>query len=336
MAYRIAVVGATGNVGKEMLNILHERNFPVSDVVAVASERSVGQQVFLGDQSLKIYALDTFDFKGVDIVLSSPGAKISAVFAPRAAAAGAVVIDNTSHFRMDPDVPLVVPEVNAAAIAGYKKKNIIANPNCSTIQMVVALKPLHDAVPIKRVVVSTYQSVSGAGRAAMDELFNQTRDIFMNNGPQADVLPKRIAFNLIPQIDDFMDDRATKEEWKMSVETRKIMEANIKVAANCVRVPVFIGHAEMINVEFEGEMDSKTARSLWLKARGVTLIDLETDMGYVTPIDVQGEDNVFISRSRDDITVENGISFWCVSDNLRKGAALNAIQIAERLTKDYF
>lgn len=336
MSYKVAVVGATGNVGREMLNILSERKFPISDISAVASEKSTGRDISFGDRDLKVQDLAKFDFRGVDIVLSSPGSKISAEFVPRATAAGAIVIDNTSHFRMDPDVPLVVPEVNPEAIADYKKKNIIANPNCSTIQMVVALKPLHDAATIKRVVVSTYQSVSGAGKDAMDELFNQTRNIFMNNIPEAKHFPKRIAFNLIPQIDDFMDDRATKEEWKMAVETKKILGSKIKIIAHCVRVPVFVGHAEMVNVEFERDMDAVTARSLWLKTPGVTLIDLETDMGYVTPADVQGEDSVFISRSRDDATVESGISFWCCADNLRKGAALNAVQIAERLVRDYF
>lgn len=336
MAYKVAVVGATGNVGREMLTILGERNFPVAEIYAVASEKSAGQAVSFGDQDLLVQDLAKFDFRGIDVVLSSPGSKVSAQFAPRAAAAGAVVIDNTSYFRMDPDIPLVVPEVNPEAIAGYKNKNIIANPNCSTIQMVVALKPLHDAATVKRVVVSTYQSVSGAGKEAMDELFNQTRNIFMNNVPEPKVFQKRIAFNLIPQIDDFMDDRATKEEWKMAAETKKILGGNVKVMAHCVRVPVFVGHAEMVNVEFERDMDALTARSLWLKSPGITLIDLETDMGYVTPADVQGEDSVFISRSRDDPTLENGISFWCAADNLRKGAALNAVQIAERLVRDYF
>jgi aspartate-semialdehyde dehydrogenase len=335
MSYTVAVVGATGNVGREMLNTLEERKFPIKEIHAIASARSAGQTAAFGDQDLKVQALDNFDFKGVDIVLSSPGSKVSAEFAPKAAKAGAVVIDNTSFFRMDPDVPLVVPEVNAEAIADYKKKGIIANPNCSTIQMVVALKPLHDAAIIKRIVVSTYQSVSGAGKGAMDELFNQTRDIFMNKGVVADALPKRIAFNLIPQIDVFMDDRATKEEWKMAVETKKILGSRIKVQAHCVRVPTFIGHGEMVNVEFENDMDGAMARKLWLKAPGITLVDLETDMGYVTPVDVQGEDSVFISRSRDDPTVENGISFWCCADNLRKGAALNAVQIAEILAKKY-
>ena len=335
MAYKIAVVGATGNVGREMLATLHERNFPVGDMVALASDRSAGKEVSFGDVDLKVQELAKFDFAGVDIVLSSPGAKISAEFAPRAAAKGAVIIDNTSHFRMDPDVPLVVPEVNPQAIAGYTKKNIIANPNCSTIQMVVALKPLHDVVKIKRVVVSTYQSVSGAGTAAMDELFNQTRAIFMNNTPNPSEFTKQIAFNVIPQIDVFMEDGMTKEEWKMVAETKKILDPAIKIAANCVRVPVFIGHSEMINVEFDGEMTADMARKLWGKAPGITLIDVDSDMGFVTPAEIAGEDNVFISRVREDATVENGLNFWCVADNLRKGAALNAVQIAELLVKGY-
>lgn len=335
MAYKIAVVGATGNVGREMLATLHERNFPVGDMVALASDRSAGKEVSFGDVDLKVHELAKFDFAGVDIVLSSPGAKISAEFAPRAAAKGAVIIDNTSHFRMDPDVPLVVPEVNPQAIAGYTKKNIIANPNCSTIQMVVALKPLHDVVKIKRVVVSTYQSVSGAGTAAMDELFNQTRAIFMNNTPNPSEFTKQIAFNVIPQIDVFMEDGMTKEEWKMVAETKKILDPAIKIAANCVRVPVFIGHSEMINVEFDGEMTADMARKLWGKAPGITLIDVDSDMGFVTPAEIAGEDNVFVSRVREDATVENGLNFWCVADNLRKGAALNAVQIAELLVKGY-
>ncbi len=335
MGYKVAIVGASGNVGREMLATLKERNFPISEIVALASSRSAGNEVSFGDDDLKIQDLAKYDFKGTDIVLSSAGAKVSAEFAPRATAAGAVVIDNTSHFRMDPDVPLVVPEVNPEAIADYKKKGIIANPNCSTIQMVVALKPLHDAAKIKRVVVSTYQSVSGAGKEAMDELFNQTRAIFMNGSPQASVLRKQIAFNAIPQIDVFMDDRRTKEEWKMDVETRKILDKNIKVCANCVRVPSFIGHAEMVNVEFENELTVPDAMALLQKAAGIQVIDLETEMEFVTPVEIQGEDSVFISRLREDTTVENGLNFWCVSDNLRKGAALNAVQIAELLVRDY-
>lgn len=335
MAYKVAVVGASGNVGHEMLNILHERQFPVSDVIALASERSAGKQISFGDDDLTVKDLAKFDFKGVDIVLSSPGAKVSAEFAPIAAKAGAVVIDNTSHFRMDEDVPLVVPEVNPDAIAGHTKKGIIANPNCSTIQMVVALKPLHDIAKIKRVVVSTYQSVSGGGKAAMDELFNQTRHFYMNDAANPDIFPKQISFNVIPQIDKFMDDNATKEEWKMTVETQKIMDPSIKVIANCVRVPVFIGHSEMVNVEFENPLSAKDAMKAWNKAKGVTVIDLDSDLGYVTPAEIAGEDDVFVSRVREDKTVPHGLNFWCVADNLRKGAALNAVQIAEVLTQRY-
>ena len=333
MSYKVAVVGATGNVGHEMLNILHEREFPVSDVVALASARSVNRTVSFGDQDLKVQDLAKYDFTGTDIVLSSPGAKVSAEFAPIAGKAGAVVIDNTSHFRMDPDVPLIVPEVNAHAIPEYTKKNIIANPNCSTIQMVVALKPLHDLAKIKRVVVSTYQSVSGSGKAAMDELFNQSRGVFMNQEMRPEEYPKAIAFNVIPQIDQFMDDHMTKEEWKMAVETKKILDPKIKVCANCVRVPVFIGHAEMVNVEFENDISAKEAMRALRDAPGVTVIDLDSEMEYVTPAEIAGEDDVFVSRMREDPTVENGLNFWCVADNLRKGAALNTIQIAEELVK---
>ena len=335
MSYKIAVVGATGNVGHEILNILDERNFPASEVVALASTRSVGREVSYGDKNLKVMELDSFDFSGTDIVLSSPGADISAKFAPRAAAAGAVVIDNTSQFRMDPDVPLVVPEVNPEALAEYSKRNIIANPNCSTIQMVVALKPLLALAKIKRVVVSTYQSVSGSGKAAMDELFDQTRKIYMNEHPVPSEYPKPIAFNVIPQIDKFMDDNSTKEEWKMVVETKKILDPKIKVCANCVRVPVFIGHAEMVNVEFEDEVSAKDATKAWSKASGITVIDQDNELEYVTPTEIQGEDAVYISRVREDSSVENGLNFWCVADNLRKGAALNTVQIAEALVKDY-
>lgn len=335
MGYKVAVVGASGNVGHEMLNILHERQFPVDDVVALASERSAGKEISFGDDDITVRDLAKFDFKGVDIVLSSPGAKVSAEFAPIAAKAGAVVIDNTSHFRMDEDVPLVVPEVNPEAIAGHTKKGIIANPNCSTIQMVVALKPLHDIAKIKRVVVSTYQSVSGGGKAAMDELFNQTRHFYMNDSANPDIFPKQISFNVIPQIDKFMDDNATKEEWKMTVETQKIMDPSIKVIANCVRVPVFIGHSEMVNVEFENPLSAKEAMKAWNKAPGVSVIDLDSDLGYVTPAEIAGEDDVFVSRVREDNTVEHGLNFWCVADNLRKGAALNAVQIAEVLVERY-
>jgi aspartate-semialdehyde dehydrogenase len=329
MGYKVAIMGATGNVGREVLNILHERNFPIDECVALASSRSVGKEVFLGDTAIKVQDLATYDFKGIDIVLSSPGGKVSAQYAPKAAAAGAIVIDNTSYFRMDPDVPLIVPEVNPQEIHNAKR-GIIANPNCSTIQMVVALKPLHDAATIKRVVVSTYQSVSGSGKEAMDELFNQTKGIYTNQTPIPNVYPKQIAFNAIPQIDVFMDDGMTKEEWKMVVETKKILDKKIKVCASCVRIPTFIGHAEMINVEFENELFAAEARELFLKARGVTLIDLtHEELQYVTPTEIQGEDSVFVSRVREDISVENGLNFWCVADNLRKGAALNAVQIAE-------
>lgn len=335
MTFKVAVVGATGNVGHEILSILHERAFPVSDVVALASERSVGKEVSFGNDDLKVQDLAKFDFKGVDIVLSSPGAKVSEIYAPIAAKAGAVVIDNTSQFRMDADVPLVVPEVNPQDLAWHNKRNIIANPNCSTIQMVVALKPLHDVAKIKRVVVSTYQSVSGAGKEAMDELFNQSRKFYMTETVEPGVFSKQIAFNVIPQIDKWMDDDRTKEEWKMTVETNKILDPNIKVCANCVRVPVFIGHAEMINVEFENPLSPKEAMQLWKKAPGVTVIDLDSDMGFVTPAEIAGEDDVFVSRVRADDTVPHGLNFWCVSDNLRKGAALNAVQIAETLIQSY-
>lgn len=333
MGYKIAVVGATGNVGREVLNILDERNFPADDVVALASARSAGREVSFGDKDLKVQDLAKFDFKGIDIVLSSPGAKVSAEYSPKAAAAGAIVIDNTSYFRMDPDVPLIVPEVNPHAINEIKR-GIIANPNCSTIQMVVALKPLHDAAGIKRVVVSTYQSVSGSGKEAMDELFNQTKGIYANQTPIPSVYPKQIAFNAIPQIDVFMDDGMTKEEWKMVVETKKILDPKIKVCASCVRIPSFIGHAEMVNVELGRELSAIQAKELFRQADGVTLVDLEQeDLEYVTPAEIQGEDDVFISRVREDITLENGLNFWCVADNLRKGAALNTVQIAELLVE---
>lgn len=333
MGYKIAVAGATGNVGREIMNILHERNFPVDELVPLASSRSVGKEVMFGDTRLKVQDLAKFDFKGTDFVLSSPGGKVSAEHSPRAAKAGAIVIDNTSHFRMDPDVPLIVPEVNPDAVKDMKK-NIIANPNCSTIQMVVALKPLHDFATIKRVVVSTYQSVSGSGKEAMDELFNQTKGVYVNETPTPSVYPKQIAFNVIPQIDVFMDDGMTKEEWKMVVETKKILDPKIKVCANTVRVPVFIGHSEMVNVEFENEISAAEAKKLWRAFDGVTLVDLEQeDLEYVTPVEIQGEDDVYVSRVREDISVEHGLNFWCVSDNLRKGAALNTVQIAELLIK---
>ncbi len=336
MGYKVAVVGATGAVGHEMLATLAGRNFPADTVIPLASRQSAGRDVSYGDNDvLKVQALDGFDFKGVDIVLSSAGAKVSAEFAPIAAKAGAVVIDNTSHYRMDPDVPLVVPEVNPEAIADYKKKGIIANPNCSTIQMVVALKPLHDIARIKRVVVATYQSVSGAGKDGMDELFEQSRKFFVTDGIKPQIFQKQIAFNVIPQIDVFMDDGSTKEEWKMMVETKKIMGPDIKVSATCVRVPVFIGHSEAVNVEFESEMTPKMARAAWKKSKGISVIERESEMEYITPAEIAGEDDVFLSRIREDITVENGLSFWCVSDNVRKGAALNAVQIAEILAQKY-
>ena len=336
MGYKVAVVGATGAVGREILTTLSERDFPADDVVALASERSVGSRVSFGENDeLKVQELSNFDFKGSEIVLSSPGAKVSAEHAPRAARAGAVVIDNTSHFRMDPDVPLVVPEVNPDAIAGYERRHIIANPNCSTIQMVVALKPLHDLARIKRVVVATYQAVSGSGKDAMDELFNQTRGVFVNQPVRPDIFPKQIAFNAIPHCDVFMEDGSTKEEWKMMVETKKILDPAIKLSATCVRVPVFIGHAEAINVEFESPISEEEAREALREAPGITLIDRRVDEGYVTPAECVGEDPVFVSRVRTDPTVENGLSLWVVADNLRKGAALNAVQIAEHLVADY-
>jgi aspartate-semialdehyde dehydrogenase len=336
MGFRVAVVGATGNVGREFLSILAERDFPADKVVALASSRSVGREVSFGeDDILKVEALDTFDFRGIDIVLSSPGGKVSAAFAPRAAKAGAIVIDNTSHWRMDPDVPLVVPEVNPQAIAGYQKKGIIANPNCSTIQMVVALKPLHDLARVKRVVVATYQSVSGAGRAAMDELFSQTRAIYVNDPIKPELLTKQIAFNVIPHIADFMEDGSTREEWKMAVETRKILDPDIAVIATCVRVPVFIGHAEAVTVEFARPITVERARGALRGAPGITVLDRRTDDGYVTPVEAAGEDDVYVSRIRRDPTVPNGLSFWCVADNLRKGAALNAVQIAEILAAEH-
>jgi len=338
MGFNYAVVGATGNVGREILQILAERSVPSSEVIAIASAASQGIEVPYGDDAvLKVDSLETFDFGNVDIVLSSPGANVSREFAPKAAAAGAIVIDNTSEFRMDPEVPLVVPEVNAEALANYKAKNIIANPNCSTIQMVVALKPLHDEVGINRVVVSTYQSVSGAGKSAMDELFNQTRGIYANEPEQKfmENFTKSIAFNVIPHIDVFMEDGSTKEEWKMSVETKKIIDPSIEVHANCVRVPVFIGHAEWVNVELNSPLSYENARELLGAAPGLVVVDHRQDEGYVTPVECAGEDAVYVSRIREDLTIENGLSFWVVSDNIRKGAALNTVQISEVLIDDY-
>ncbi|HTI81493.1 MAG TPA: aspartate-semialdehyde dehydrogenase [Acetobacteraceae bacterium] len=332
MGYRVAVVGATGAVGREMLKTLAERQFPVDEVAAVASGRSTGQEVSFGEkQVLKIRNLETFDFAGWDIGLFSPGASVSAIHAPRAAAAGCVVIDNTSQFRMEPDIPLVVPEVNPQALRNYGKRNIIANPNCSTIQMVVALKPLHDQFRIKRVVVSTYQSVSGAGKEAMDELFNHTKSSFVYESSQPQQFTKEIAFNCIPHIDKFLDDGSTKEEWKMVVETKKILDPNIAVFATCVRVPVFIGHGESVTVEFHDPVTAGEARACLREAPGIEVVDVREDGGYVTPLESAGEDAVYVSRIRKDPTVPHGLSFWCVSDNLRKGAALNAVQIAETL-----
>jgi aspartate-semialdehyde dehydrogenase len=332
MGYRVAVVGATGAVGREILKTLAERRFPVSDIVALASPRSAGAEVSFGEERvLTVKNLETFDFKGWDIALFSPGAAVSAIHAPRAAAAGCVVIDNTSQFRMDPDVPLVVPEVNPQAIAQFAKRNIIANPNCSTIQMVVALKPLHDEFRIKRIVVATYQSVSGAGKEGMDELLANTKVHYVHDKNPPQVFQKDIAFNVIPQIDHFMDDGATKEEWKMTVETKKILDPNIAVIATCVRVPVFIGHAEAVHVEFELPVTAAQARATLRDAPGVTVHDQRLDGGYITPAESQGEDAVFVSRIRKDPTVEHGLAMWIVSDNLRKGAALNAVQIAEVL-----
>ena len=332
MGYKVAVVGATGAVGREMLKTLSERAFPIADMVALDSPRSAGQQISFGEKRvLTVQNLETFDFKGWDIGLFSPGAAISAAHAPRAAAAGCVVIDNTSHFRMEPDVPLVVPEVNPHAIARFAKRGIIANPNCSTIQMVLALKPLHDRFRCKRVVVSTYQSVSGAGKEGMDELFVNTKALFVNDPVKPQVFTKNIAFNCIPHIDSFMADGATKEEWKMAVETRKILDPDIAVFATCVRVPVFVGHSEAVVAEFENPVNLGEARDALRTAPGIVLMDEREDGAYITPADCVGEDATYISRLRVDPTVPNGLGFWCVSDNLRKGAALNAVQIAEAL-----
>jgi len=335
MGFRVAVVGATGAVGREILKTLAERDFPADEVIALASGRSAGLEVSYGDKAvLKVKALESFDFTGVDFGLFSPGAKVSAIHAPRAAAAGCVVIDNTSQFRMEPDIPLIVPEVNSHALGQFRKRGIIANPNCSTIQMVVALKPLHEIARVTRVSVATYQSVSGAGKEAMDELFNQTRGVFVNETVPPEQFTKPIAFNCIPHIDVFMEDGATKEEWKMAVETRKILDPDIKVIATCVRVPVFIGHAEAVHVEFARPISVEQARAALRKAPGITVLDQREDGGYATQAETAGEDPVFVSRLRKDPTVENGLAFWCVSDNLRKGAALNAVQIAEALVRE--
>src|SRR5215831_7893500 len=331
MGFKVAVVGATGNVGREMLSILAERAFPADEVVPLASRKSQGVEVSYGDATLKCRALDHYDFSDVDICLMSAGGAVSKEWSPKIAAQGAVVIDNSSAWRMDPDVPLIVPEVNGDAVAGFTKKNIIANPNCSTAQLVVALKPLHDRATIKRVVVATYQSVSGAGKDAMDELFSQTKAVFTLGEIEHKKFPKRIAFNLIPQIDVFMEDGYTKEEWKMVVETKKILDPKIKLTATCVRVPVFIGHSEAVNIEFERPISADEARAILRKAPGCLVIDKPEPGGYVTPYECVGEDATYISRIREDATIENGLQIWVVSDNLRKGAALNAIQIAECL-----
>ncbi len=332
MGYKVVVAGATGNVGREMLNILAERQFPVDEIVALASRKSLGSECSFGDKTLKTKDLDTFDFTGWDIALFAIGSDATKKYAPLAAKAGCIVIDNSSLYRYDPDVPLVVPEVNPEAVEGYAKKNIIANPNCSTAQMVVALKPLHDRAKIKRVVVSTYQSVSGSGKDAMDELWNQTKGMYVpGQEVEPSVYPKQIAFNVIPHIDAFMDSGDTKEEWKMVAETKKIVDPAIKVTATCVRVPVFVGHSESINIEFEDFLDEDEARDILREAPGVMVVDKREDGGYVTPVEAAGDFATFVSRIRQDVTIENGLNIWCVSDNLRKGAALNAVQIAETL-----
>ena len=331
MGFNVAIVGATGNVGREMLNILEERGFPADEVVPLASRRSLGTEVSFGDKTLKTKVLDTYDFSDTDICLMSAGGTVSKEWSPKIGAAGAVVIDNSSAWRYDIDVPLIVPEVNPDAIEGFKKHNIIANPNCSTAQLLVALKPLHDAATIKRVVVSTYQSVSGAGKAGMDELFEQSRAVFVADPITVRKFTKRIAFNVIPHIDVFMEDGYTKEEWKMVAETKKMLDPKIKLTATAVRVPVFIGHGEAVNVEFEKPISADEAREILRNAPGCQVVDKHEDGGYMTPYECAGEDDTFVSRIREDITVENGLAFWVVADNLRKGAALNAVQIAELL-----
>jgi aspartate-semialdehyde dehydrogenase len=331
MGFKIAVAGATGNVGREMLNILEERGFPASEIVPLASRRSVGTEVSYGDRTLKVRDLATYDFSDTDICLMSAGGNVSKEYSPKIGRQGCVVIDNSSAWRYDQDVPLIVPEVNPDAITGFTKKNIIANPNCSTAQLVVALKPLHDAAKITRVVVATYQSVSGAGKDGMDELFTQTRAVYVADPVENKKFTKRIAFNVIPHIDVFMEDGYTKEEWKMMAETKKMLDPKIKLTATCVRVPVFIGHSEAVNIEFERPISADEARDILREAPGCQVIDKHEDGGYITPLESAGEDATFISRIREDITVENGLAMWIVSDNLRKGAALNAVQIAELL-----
>ena len=336
MSFKIAVVGATGAVGREMLQTLEERSFPIKEIVALASEKSLGKEVSFGEKKpLTVQNLETFDFTSCDIALFSAGSAIAEKFGPKAAQQGAVVIDNSSRWRMESEIPLIVPEVNSAALAGYSKRNIVANPNCSTAQLVMALKPLHDVFKINRVVVSTYQSVSGAGSTGMDELFNQTRAVYVNDPIENKEFTKKIAFNCIPHIDMFMDDGFTKEEWKMTAETRKILDPNINVVAHCVRVPVFIGHAEAVFIETNKPVDEQAARDVLSSFPGVVIVDHREDGGYVTPEECAGEDGVYISRLRRDPTVKNGLVFWCVSDNLRKGAALNAVQIAEALIENH-
>ena len=331
MGYKIAIVGATGNVGRELLEILSERQFPADEVFAIASRRSLGTEVSFGDKTLKCKDLEQFDFSQCDIALMSAGGELSKEWAPRIAAQGCVVIDNSSAWRTDPDVPLIVPEVNAEAIAGFTKKNIIVNPNCSTAQLVVALKPLHDAATIKRAVVATYQSVSGAGKEAMEELWTQTKGIFVTDPPTPEKFTKQIAFNVIPHIDEFMEDGTTKEEWKMVAETKKILDPKIKLTATCARVPVFVGHSEAVNLEFEKPITADEAREILREAPGCMVVDKREDGGYVTPVECVGDFATFISRIREDSTVDNGLNIWVVSDNLRKGAALNTVQIAELL-----
>ena len=343
MALRVAVVGATGNVGREMLDILAERMFPADQVFAIASRRSLGSEVSYGDAILKCQSLEDFDFSQAEITLMSAGGTVAKEWAPKIAARGSIVIDNSSAWRMDPDVPLIVPEVNADAIDGYVKKRIIANPNCSTAQLVVALKPLHDAATVKRVIVATYQSTSGAGKEAMDELWSQTRGIFVNQSPEPQRFTKQIAFNVIPHIDVFMEDGFTKEEWKMKVEVKKILDPKIQLSATCVRVPVFVGHSEAVHIELEDELSADEARELLRESPGLMVVDKREDEGYITPVEAAGEWATYVSRIREDPIFENGLAFWCVSDNLRKGAALNAVQIAELLlnrgvvtpTRDY-
>ena len=332
MTYNIAVVGATGAVGREMLQTLSERNFPLNNIYALASKSSIGREVSFGDDKiLKVLSLEDFDFEKVDIALFSAGSDIAKKYGPIVGKTGCIVIDNSSCFRMDDDVPLIVPEVNPDAINSFKKRNIIANPNCSTIQLVVALKPIHDHFKVSRVVVSTYQAVSGAGKPAMDELFNQTKGVFVHDQATPEQFTKKIAFNVIPHIDTFMDDGFTKEEWKMRVETKKILDNNINLVAHCVRVPVFIGHSEAVFLECEKDISVTKVRNLLRDADGITVIDHRVDEGYVTPVEVAGEDDIYISRIRKDPSVKNGLVFWCVGDNLRKGAALNTVQIAELL-----